>query len=86
MNNPNSDSNIYNYDSLKNSYKIVMEYENYIVLNDGKILEKDASGKLKFAPQDNETVKKLKFLVTHHDRPSTIGYSFENKGDDEIEK
>lgn len=53
----------YDYDELKNSYMIVMEIRNYVVLNDGTILLKGKDNKLRNADENNEFVKEIKSLL-----------------------
>lgn len=51
------------YNLLKKSFMIVMEINNYVVLNDGRILIKDENNKLKNAKEDDKFVKEIRSLM-----------------------
>lgn len=82
-----NDFKSYDYNELKESYMIVMEVRDYIVLNDGRIVKKGADGKLVDAPEDDEFVKEIRSLLNRKQDDNEvrrIGRNIDNDIDLEI--
>ena len=80
-------NNTNDYEEFKRNYMIVMEYQGYVVLNDGRIFVKTEGNRLNPANENDEIVKQIRTLMKRREdagKPRRIDRTEESNSDREI--